>query len=258
MLFAPTRGRSRSGRRGRPGPRFRGAVVIRDVLEHLGGDDAVERPVGKGQPGGIAAGRGAAGGRRHLASDVHGPGQRGHVLELGLVVVEGRHPGAAAQRLEGVPAGAAAEVEQAVAGVQAQSVVIDGEHYALRSVEADEDRWSRRSRYCSTVLRAVCRHDHWSTTRCRPAAPTVWRRSDRSSAQRSLAVSASLSPGGTTRAVSPSRPTTSGSAPPDVATSGVPHAMASMAGSEKPSYSEGTTASSASAYSSMIRWSGTP
>ena len=37
------------------------------------------------------------------------------------------------------------------------------------------------------------------------------------------------------QAVSPSLPMTSGSAPPVVATSGVPQAMASMAGSEKPS-----------------------
>ena len=42
-------------------------------------------------------------------------------------------------------------------------------------------------------------------------------------------------------------PTTSGSAPPVVATSGVPHAIPSMAGSENPSYSDGTTATSASA-----------
>jgi hypothetical protein len=42
-------------------------------------------------------------------------------------------------------------------------------------------------------------------------------------------------PGGTARQVSPSGPATSGMAPPVVATSGVPVAMASAAGSEKPS-----------------------
>src|ERR671917_375816 len=78
-------------------------------------------------------------------------------------------------------------------------------------------RLSSRMRYCSTVLAAVCFHDHWSTTRARPAAPTVARRSSRPRAQRSLAASASLSPGGTTSAVSPSAPTTSGSAPTQVA-----------------------------------------
>ena len=90
-------------------------------------------------------------------------------------------------------------------------------------------------RYCSTVFTAVCLHDQWSTTRWRPRAPMVSRRSGSSSAQRSLAASASLLPGSTSMAVSPSLPTTSGMAPPVVATSGVPHAMASMAGSEKPS-----------------------
>ena len=57
---------------------------------------------------------------------------------------------------------------------------------------------------------------------------------------------------------SPLRPTTSGSAPPVVVTSGTPHAIASIAGSEKPSYSDGTTAISASAYSSTMRSSLTP
>ena len=71
--------------------------------------------------------------------------------------------------------------------------------------------------------------------RCRPRAPMVPRRSSCSRPQRILAASASLSPGGTTMAVSPSLPMTSGTAPPVVATSGVPHAIASMAGSEKPS-----------------------
>ena len=54
--------------------------------------------------------------------------------------------------------------------------------------------------------------------------------------------SSSLSPGGTRTAASP---VTSGSAPDRLATSGVPEAMCSTAGSENPSYSEGTTATSA-------------
>lgn len=58
---------------------------------------------------------------------------------------------------------------------------------------------------------------------------------------------APTSPGGTSKPVTPSSPTTSGSAPPVVVTSGTPHAMASTAGRENPSYSEGTTATSASA-----------
>ena len=47
--------------------------------------------------------------------------------------------------------------------------------------------------------------------------------------------------------LTPCSPTTSGSAPPVVATSGTAQAIASIAGSENPSYSEGTTAISASA-----------
>ena len=90
-------------------------------------------------------------------------------------------------------------------------------------------------RYCSTVFTAVCFHDQWSMTRWRPRAPMVLRRSGSSRAQRSLAASASLLPGSTSIAVSPSLPTTSGMAPPVVATTGVPQDMASMAGSEKPS-----------------------
>jgi len=52
--------------------------------------------------------------------------------------------------------------------------------------------------------------------------------------------------------VTPSSPTTSGKAPPRVATSGTPHAIDSTAGSENPSYSDGTTATSAWAYNSII------
>src|SRR3546814_16091401 len=103
-------------------------------------------------------------------------------------------------------------------------------------------------RYCSTVLAAVCFHDQRSMMRCRPRAPIVPRRSGCSRAQRILAASASLSPGGTTIAVSPSLPITPGTAPPVVPTSGAPRAMASMAGSDKLYYSDGTADLSAPEY----------
>ena len=51
--------------------------------------------------------------------------------------------------------------------------------------------------------------------------------------------------GRTSSAETPFGPATSGSAPPVVAMSGTPQAMASIAGNEKPSYSDGTTAISA-------------
>ncbi|GAA3305450.1 hypothetical protein GCM10020295_59190 [Streptomyces cinereospinus] len=83
------------------------------------------------------------------------------------------------------------------------------------------------------------------STRSRPAAPSRARSSASPSSRLSPAASAPASPGGTARHVSPSRPATSGIAPPVVATSGVPVAMASAAGSEKPSYSDGTHATCA-------------
>ena len=49
----------------------------------------------------------------------------GHLVGPG---VERDHRGAAAGRLEGVAAEAAAEVEQAVAGADAEPVVVDGQH----------------------------------------------------------------------------------------------------------------------------------
>jgi len=72
------------------------------------------------------------------------------------------------------------------------------------------------------------------------------------------AASASASPGGTSNPVSPCVPSTSGMAPPVVPSTGTPLAMASTAGSENPSYNDGTMASSASAYSSTIFSSSTP
>ena len=53
-------------------------------------------------------------------------------------------------------------------------------------------------------------------------------------------------------------PTTSGIAPACVATSGVPQLMASTAGRENPSYSDGTQATSADASSSAISESSSP
>ena len=115
-----------------PGQLADGGLVVGDVLQDFGGDDPVEGPVGERQPGGVAAGGGAAAGRRDVPGLVHGRRHGGHVLELGLVVVEGDDAGAPAQRLEGVAAGAAAQIEQAVSGREPEAVVVDGEHQAVR------------------------------------------------------------------------------------------------------------------------------
>ena len=67
---------------------------------------------------------------------------------------------------------------------------------------------------------------------------------------------ARASPGATSTPQAPSAPTTSGSAPPRVATRGVEHAIASIAGKENPSYRLGTTATSALAISRARVWVG--
>ena len=95
----------------------------------------------------------------------------------------------------------------------------------------------------SAVLRQVKR----SRIRARPAAPRRARSSGSASIVRIAVASAPGSFGGTVSAASPDGPVTSGSAPPVVVTSGAAQLIASMAGSEKPSYSDGTTASSHSA-----------
>ena len=59
-------------------------------------------------------------------------------------------------------------------------------------------------------------------------------------------------PGSTSSPARPSRPTTSGSAPAVVDTTGTSHAIASPAGKPKPSYSDGTTATVDSAYARAI------
>ena len=94
-----------------------GDLVVGDVLEHLGGDDAVEGVVGERQAGGVAVDGGGQRRARPATSPAsrHGREQAGDVLELGGGVVEGDDAGAAAERLEGVAADAAAQVEQQVA-----------------------------------------------------------------------------------------------------------------------------------------------
>ena len=73
------------------------------------------------------------------------------------------------ETFEGVTAESAAEVEKALAGSCVETVEIDGQHQRRPSASAIV------ARYCSTVRRAVRCHDHCSTTRRRPAAPTLAR-----------------------------------------------------------------------------------
>src|SRR5690606_20064714 len=102
----------------------------------------------------------------------------------------------------------------------------------------------------STVAAATDLQLNLASTRRRPLSPKRCRRSGESSSSANALASASLSPGGTRSAHSPSGPATSGIAPARLTTSGVPQAMNSTVGSEKPSYSDGTQATSADPMSS--------
>ena len=102
-------------------------------------------------------------------------------------------------------------------------------------------------RYCATVAAATAGQANRCATRSSAAADSRSRSAGVSCSRRSAAASSCSSPGATSRAASP---VTSGSAPVRLATSGVPDAICSTAGSENPSYSDGTTAISALAASS--------
>src|SRR3546814_15791239 len=103
---------------------------------------------------------------------------RSDVLQLSGGVVERNDARAAAERLEGVATVACSEVEEQIALAHPELIEANGEH---------QRACSRRMRYCSTVLAAVCFHDQRSMMRCRPQAQIVPRRSGRSRALRILA-----------------------------------------------------------------------
>ena len=79
-----------------PGQFRRSAAVVRDVLHHLAGDDAVEAFVGEGQPKRVTvhAARGRTGRQRLL--QLHGIEGRRGLAEIGDAVVEGDELGPAA------------------------------------------------------------------------------------------------------------------------------------------------------------------
>src|SRR5690606_11519753 len=117
-------------------------------LEDLGADDAVEGVVRERQAQGVAVDAGAEGPERGLAGVLHGPEQVPHRRQLVEAVVERDDLRAAAEALEGVPAGACAHVELQVAALQAEEVEVDGQHrLSLRS-----GWWPRRRRGGRTPL----------------------------------------------------------------------------------------------------------
>ena len=114
------------------------ALVVGDVLHHLGDDDDVEGLVGEGQRERVALHRGGGGARGGLAGLLHRREPLGDLADLLGVLVQGHDLGAAPVALEGVPAGAAAEVQDTVAGGEREPGEVDGQHVALLSEELSE------------------------------------------------------------------------------------------------------------------------
>ena len=102
------------------------ASVVLDVLQRLGADHAVERPVGQRQTARVAAhdpeAPGPLAGGAHLAKHARGGGKR-----PGVEVRRDDERGPAPVGLEGMPPLAAAHVQHAVPGRDAQTTVVDGQ-----------------------------------------------------------------------------------------------------------------------------------
>ncbi len=144
----------------------RGHIVL-NVLEHLGGDDGIERVVGEREPSPIAAqdtdqplGRDLTG-LDHRRQGVPGL----HDLVGG--VVEGDHARLAAGALVDVAAEAGPDVEHAVARAQPESFESDRQHQIRPLRRSLVMFWgiASTSRYCSTVSSAQRRHVQRSSTR---------------------------------------------------------------------------------------------
>jgi hypothetical protein len=98
------------------------------VLEHLGGDDPVERLVGERQRQRVTVDHPAGRAVRQLARGDHPATHCSRVLELGGVGVKGDDHGATSHRLERVTSAATTEVEQRLAVAQIESFEVDGQH----------------------------------------------------------------------------------------------------------------------------------
>jgi hypothetical protein len=109
------------------------ALVVGDVLHHLGDDHPVEALVGERQRQRVALHGGGGGARRGLARLVHRGEPAGDLAYLVPVAVQGDDVGAAPVALEGVAARAAAEVEHPVAEGEREAGEVHGQHCALLS-----------------------------------------------------------------------------------------------------------------------------
>src|SRR5947208_5684538 len=239
------RDRGQAARPQHPGQLVHRPLIVTDVLQDLGRDHPVERAVAERHGRGVPRDRGRARLRSGLARRPHRAEHPGHRGQLGRVQVEGHHVRAAPVQLERLPPAAAAQIEYAVAGPDREPAEVNGQHSAcpfLVVLAVLVASLSIAARYCPTVAWATAGHANRSPTRRSPRSASAARSAGEWYSRRSTAASSSSSPGVTRTAASP---VTSGSAPVRLATSGVPEAMCSTAGSEKPSYSDGTTAISA-------------
>ena len=135
------------------------------MLEHLGGDDAVELAVGERHGERVAfldVGLGAVG---DLARILHGAEPLADLGQLVGVLVEGEDIGAAAVRLERVAAGARTHVEDPFAGLEAQAIKVDGQHRVPSGIRRSRPRRPR------PWLLATARQLKSCSTRALPAAP---------------------------------------------------------------------------------------
>ena len=109
------------------------ALVVGDVLHDLGDDHDVEGLVREGQCEGVALHGGGGGSLRRLPGLLHRREPLGDLADLLTVLVQRHDLGAAPVALERVPAGTAAEVQDAVARGEREPGEVDGQHVGLLS-----------------------------------------------------------------------------------------------------------------------------
>ena len=247
------------------------AGVVGDVLEHLGRDHGVEAAVGERQPRGVAAQHADArpGGdlagldhrRERVARAAHlvvGEVERDHAMTAGGPARRRGDRSRRRRRAPGPPAARRARPTDR-SGSSASAGGPGSDRTAVAMQLGDVGRHRQHL--------AVLLDGELGAAPPRPAVEHALASGGADAGAQLGVVEAAADRRGQRVGVAgrgtaaPCRrrvPVTSGSAPPSVATSAVPVTIASIAGRLNPSYRLGTTASSASAYSSTMRSSVTP